>query len=576
MSVLSEEEIEGLRIPLPKRRKMRFIFLIIGTVIILIGALLLLFGIDFEVMISGYNFSLIFDILIMIIGAIVASKYFIAPYDLKENSYGKRELRDLREPVDKTIKFRSLSITRLVAAILFLMVCLITLEIFGTEQGDESKYGSFFSLGGPSYFYAMGIPAFGISFGLFLYFFLSPFKGTFSQSKNFYFFYEKRPACPWLTEIPKKDIEGVRYQNNYLGPKLSWIVLLMPFIGLQLMAAIPLFSSLRGAPDYVFSWTLTICSIIEIIALILLVILPQSYYEIATKDRLYEMWFSPLKRKKKAQFTKEFSEFLGCDMKREGKANKADLKESKDQTELGKDSFSEVNSKHFQLFNLVFGLFLFISAIIMHTQMVLFGPMVYCGALIYGSILLVKAFSHDFSNKKSNSFYFNENDKLFRFKRNFSYKFQYIASNNVEAVRMRKWFRKLDFFDIAMIGWLLIMLTMQQVQGWALADTLLIILDNLISTFFMIIVIVFSILFLCVPIDVVEIKTPTITYRIRNTTKLKEKNLLKKYINNLKSFPKEVRRGEMKKTFYIRIGIILSLIIISVITTTILLITYFI
>ena len=559
MSVLSEEEIEGLRITLPKRRKMRFIFLIVGTVIILLGALLLLFGIDFEVTISGYNLTLIFDILIMIIGGIVASKYFIAPYDLKENSYGKRELRDLREPVDKTIVFRSLSINRLVAAILFLMVVLITLEIFGTAQGDESKYGSFFSLGGPSYFYAMGIPAFGISFGLFLYFFLSPFKGIFSQSKNFYFFYEKRPACPWLTEIPKKDIEGVRYQNNHLGPKLSWIVLLMPFIGLQLMTAIPLFSSLRGAPDYVFSWTLTICSIIEIIALIILVILPQNYYEIATKDRVYEMWFSPLKRKKKAQFTEEFSEFLECDLKKEEK-----------------DSFSDVNSRHFQLFNLAFGLFLFISAIIMHVQMVLFGPMVYWVALIYGTILIVKAFSHDFSNKEGNSFYFNKNDKIFRFNRNFSYKFHYVAGTNVEAVNTRKWFRKLDFFDITMIGWLLILLTMQQVQGWALADTPVIILDNLFSTIFMMVVIVFSILFLCVPIDVVEIKTPTITYRIRNTTKLKEKNLLKKYINNLKSFPKEVRRGEMKKTFYIRIGIILSLIIISVITTTILLITYFI
>ena len=127
-----------------------------------------------------------------------------------------------------------------------------------------------------------------------------------------------------------------------------------------------------------------------------------------------------------------------------------------------------------------------------------------------------------------------------------------------------------------MIGWLLILLTMQQVQGWALADTPVIILDNLFSTIFMMVVIVFSILFLCVPIDVVEIKTPTITYRIRNTMKLKEKNLLKKYINNLKSFPKEVRRGEMKKTFYLRIGIVVSLIIISIITTTILLITYFI
>jgi hypothetical protein len=564
MSVLSEAEIEELRKTDPRRRKLRIISLLIGLVIILIGVVLLLTGTDFGITISGYNISLIVDVLIMIIGAIVASKYFIAPYSLHENAYGKIEERDLREPVDKSIKFRSVSITRLIAAILFLIVCVYTLIVFGTALGDESTYGSFFSLGGPSYFYPMGIPAFGISFGLFLYFFLSLFKGTFSQSKNFYFFYEKRPACPWLTEIPRKDIEAVRYQNNYLGPKLSWIVLLMPFIGLQLMTAIPLFGAHRGAPEYVFSWTLTICSIIEIIALILLVIFPQNYYEIATKDRVYEMWFSPLKRKNKAQFIEEFSEFLGCDIKKEIKSDEET------------DSFSDVNSRHYQLFNVVFGLLLFISAIIMHVYMVLFGPLVYWGALIYGAILLVKSISYDFSNKGGETFHFDENSKMFKFKRNFGFKFHYVSANNVESTKTQKWYRKLDFFDIVFIGWLLIMMTLQQVQGWALADTLVIILDNLLSTFFMIIVLLFIILYLCVPIDVVEFKTETITYRIRITKKLKEKNLLKKYINNLKSFPKEVRRGEMKKTFYLRLGIILSIIVISAIVTTILLITYFI
>ena len=564
MSVLSEAEIEELRKIDPRRRKLRIISLLIGSSIILIGVLLIILGIDFNISISGYNISLIIDVLIMIIGAIVASKYFIAPYSLHENAYGKVEERDLREPVEKSIEFKSISITRVIVAILFLIVCVYTLITFGTATGDDSTYGSFFSLGGPSYFYPMGIPAFGISLGLFLYFFLSLFKGTFSQSKNFYFFYEKRPACPWLTEIPKKDIEAVRYQNNHLGPKLSWIVLLMPFIGLQLMTAIPLFAAHRGAPEYVFSWTLTICSIIEIIALITLVIFPQNYYEIATKDRLYEMWFSPLKRKDKAQFTEEFSEFLGCGMKGELK------------TKNSMKSFSNINSRHFQLFNLVFGLFLFIGAIIMHVQMVLFGPLVYWGSLIYGCILIVRSFSQDFSDKGGDIFGFDENNKLFKFKRKFSFKFHYIMVNNVESVRTQKWFRKLDFFDIAFIGWLLILLTIQQVQGWALTDTLVIILDNLISTIFMIVVILFIIMYSCVPIDVVEFKNETITYRIGITTKMKERNLLRKYIDNLKSFPKDVRIEEMKKTFYLRMGTILSIIFISAIVTSVLLIVYFI
>ncbi|MCP4763841.1 MAG: hypothetical protein GY870_18865, partial [archaeon] len=264
-----------------------------------------LFAIDLGLIIGGYNLTLIVDILIMIIGAIVASKFFIAPYDIKENSYGKRETRDFRESVDNTIKFKSRSISRLVSAILFLIICIFTYITLGTAQGDDSIYGNFFSLGGPSYFYVIGIPSLVISLSLLTSYFLSSFNGNFSESKNFLFFYEKRHGCPWLTEIPKKDIEAVRYQNNHLGPKLGWIALLMPFIGLQLMTGIPLLSSYnhRAAPNYILSLTLIICSIIEIIAIIILVLLPQNYYEIATKDRLYEMWFSPLKRKENVNFT---------------------------------------------------------------------------------------------------------------------------------------------------------------------------------------------------------------------------------------------------------------------------------
>lgn len=67
-----------------KRRKLRFYLLIIGIIIIFLGSLLFLLGIDFNITISGYNLTLFIDILIIIMGANLASKYLIAPYDLKE------------------------------------------------------------------------------------------------------------------------------------------------------------------------------------------------------------------------------------------------------------------------------------------------------------------------------------------------------------------------------------------------------------------------------------------------------------------------------------------------------------
>ncbi|MFX0056957.1 MAG: hypothetical protein ACFE85_14150 [Candidatus Hodarchaeota archaeon] len=560
MSILSEAEIENLKKEHPKKKILRLIFLICGFIIIVLGFILLVIGFDFDFSIEGINVSFIIDILIIVFGMIIASKYFIASYYIRENSLTLKRIRNLREPVDNVLKFFSLSISRLIPALILIIVGIITFKIFGLDVGHEVKYGSAVVLGGPSWFYVTGLPMLGMGFTLLLYFFLSPFHGTFSNSKNFFFFYEIRPGFPWLTEIVRNDIEAVRYQNNHLGPKLGWLVFFMPFIVLQLMTAIPLFGAERAAPEYTLSWVFIIITILEIICLFFLILTPQNYFEIATKDRLYEMWFSPFKLRKQSLFKEEFSEFLGCNFD----TTKTERMEENDNTG---SLFKNVNRTHFQLFSLIFGLFLIITAIIMLTQMVLFGPLVWWIALTYGFILLVKSFCFDFSNRDDSQFYYDNNNKIFKFKRKFSYKFHYVSAFNISHVSVKKWFRKLDFFDIAGVCGLLLFLTIQQTEGWLVADTQNLVIDNLISSFYMIATFVFIFLYLCLPIDVVEFKTPSITYRISITSKLKEKNLIKKYLTNLKNLLSDLREPGMKNTLLIRGGVMGSIIIGSLLYT---------
>ena len=182
-------------------------------------------------------------------------------------------------------------------------------------------------------------------------------------------------------------------------------------------------------------------------------------------------------------------------------------------------------------------------------------------SLIYGFILLIKAFCYDFSNKNGDLFQVDEQNNIFRFKRLFKFKFHYITAFKVKEVKIRKWFRKLDFFDIVGLGGLLIFLTLQQAEGWFLADTPQLISDNIFGTFYMIIVFLFVFFYLCLPIDVIEFITATVTYRINITTKIKKKNLFFKYLYNLKNFPKEIITKDTKRTFSIRIGLIGALII---------------
>ena len=549
MSHLSEEEIDNLKLTHPKKRFLRYIFLSTGLFIILLGCLFTFIGFDFEITLNGFNLSLLINVLLIIFGGIVTSKFFITPYYIRENSLTFKRMRDLREPVERYIKFNSFTLTRLAAALLLIINGIISYLVFGDEVGHEIEFGSAIVLGGPSWFYVTGLPMLIIGFSLLIYFILSPFRGIFSKSKNFFFFYEIRPGFAWLTEIPKKDIEMYRYQNNHTGPKLGWFILMLPFIVLQLMTAIPLFAAERASPEFVLSWTFIILSVLDIIALLILVFFQQNYFEIATNEKLYEMWFSPIKLRKQSQFKRDFSEFLDC---------APNLRDNEDQ---GNNTlFSEVNTTNFQLFKLLFGSFLIVIAIVMLTQMVLFGPLVWWIALMYGLMLLAKALVNDFSKKGGDTFQFNEYSKNFRFKRIFSYKFQYIAANNVGSINVRKWYRKLDFFDIFGISGLLVFLTLQQLEGWLIADTLNLVLDNLISTSLWIAIIIIIVFYLCLPIDVIELKTATITYRIPITLKIKDKKLISKYLNNLKSFSKEVLKPDMKNTFLVRVSAVILLI----------------
>ncbi|MHA1104801.1 MAG: hypothetical protein ACTSPN_03670 [Promethearchaeota archaeon] len=562
MNLLSDQEIESLKEVHPKKKILRTIFLVLGLVFVLIGFLFIILGFDFNIIILDLNFSLVIDIIIILIGMIITSKYFIASYYLRENSIVFKRMRNMREPIDKHIKFNSFAFTRLAAAILLTVAGLLSLLVFGTDIGHEVPYGSAVFLGGPSWFYVTGLPALGFGLGLLLYCFLSLFRGIFSHSKNFYFFYEVRPGFPWLTEVPKKDIEAIRYQNNHLGPKLMWIPAFFPFIVMQLMTAIPLFGAERAAPEYVLSWVFVIISIIEIIALLILVCFQQNYFEIATESRVYEMWFSPIKFKKLSLFKENFSEFLECDV---------DVRKD-EKTNVG--IFQNLNNKHFQMFNLVFGLILVVLSLIMLINMVFFGQLVWWLALIYGFILLLKAFSYDFSDKNGDNFVYSDKSKEFSFRRVFQYKFHYVSARNVEEISTKKWFRKLDAFDIIFISGLLIFMIFQQGYGWGLADSITLIFDNIFSTIILIIITTCIFYYLCFPIDVIEFKTTTIKYRIPVTIKLKYKNIFDKYVKGFAMFLKNNQEKDVKRTFFMRLGA-MSLIIVGVVSYVLIFFLFF-
>ena len=185
MSYLSEEEIENLKLTHPKKRISRYIFLFTGLFIIFLGCLLTFIGFDFEITLNGFNLSLLINVLIIIFGGIITSKFYITPYYLRENSLTIKRMRDLREPIEKFVKFNSITLTRLVGAFLLIFNGIISYLIFGVGVGHKIEFGSAVVLGGPSWFYVTGLPMLIIGLSLLIYFILSPFRGIFSKSLLF-------------------------------------------------------------------------------------------------------------------------------------------------------------------------------------------------------------------------------------------------------------------------------------------------------------------------------------------------------------------------------------------------------
>ncbi|GAH29800.1 unnamed protein product, partial [marine sediment metagenome] len=458
---------------------------------------------------------------------------------------------EVNEKPEKSIRFYSFALSRLIASLLLLIMGFVGLFILtGGLSHHSAPFGQAIVLGGPSYFYTVGLfpSLFGI--GLLLYVMISSFRGVFSNYKNNLYFHEFRPTSPWTTKILKKDIEALRYQNNQLGPKLIWVVLLMPFIVLSFIEGFYLINmyAIPRLENPIQGILLIFSAIMECFALFFLVLTPQHYFEIATKDDLYEMWFEPEKSKIRLKeidpITEDISEVFECSMKKE------------EISEFMKNN--QISTTHRSYTNLILGIFFIATSIVMWNFFILFGTLYWWFAIIFGSILIIRAISQDFSDVNGDLIECNDSDKILKFQRKFRYKFLKIRTYKPTELKLAKQFRKLDFFDVAAIPGLLFFISLQITQSWALATSTILILDSVISTVFMVVVCFLIFIYLCVPLDQVKFKTSTINYYIPVTLKSREKFNFKAVLSK-----------SLKKTFLLRLLFIVIMIVATIIGTSI-------
>ena len=546
-------EIDIIKELYEKPRRLILIILILGAFLLILGFFIIVLSYTVEFIDAGIDFEVAFILgwVLFGFGLFLCIKITIMKIPKPHIvSYYLDKFFEVNEKPEKSIRFYSFAFSRLIASLLFLILGFVDLFILtGGLSHHSAPFGQAIVLGGPSYFYTVGLfpSLFGI--GLFLYVMISSFRGVFSNSKNNLYFHEFRPTSPWTTKIPKRDIEALRYQNNQLGPKLIWVVLLMPFIILSFIEGFYLINmyAIPRLENPIQGILLIFSAIMECFALFFLVLTPQHYFEIATKDDLYEMWFEPEKSKIRLKeidpITEDISEVFEC---------------APDTTKIS-DFMKEnkISSTHRHYTNLILGIFFIATSIAMWNFFIFFGTLYWWFAIIFGSILLIRAISQDFSNINGDLIEYDDSSKILKFYRKFQYKFNFICTYKPTELSIVKQFRKLDFFDISAIPGLLFFISFQLVQSWALATSPVLILDSIISTIFMVVVCILIILYLCIPLNEVEFRTSTISYYIPITLKFREKFNFKSLLSK-----------SLKKTFLLRLLFIVIMVVATIIGTS--------
>jgi len=315
--VLTSTEMEALKLPSPMKLKLRWVYLALGIVGIIASILFYVFAwtADFVVLEMTYdhetfdlNLSILFGSVLLTGSLMIISQVWMNTSQYTENSFylPHPKLSQPREPlkyhgkeaqkgtdVDQ-IQFRHFSTSRLIAAVLMLSMAAINISTFGTLIDTENHIGEWFFLGGPSMFYPMSAFMLLVGIALLLHTVPSTALIRFRKTEHFYTVEEYRILVPWKTEIPIEEIEGIRITNAKTGPKFFWIILMTWNLILCFTDGLHLLTNpfAFGAGLLVGKFYI-ITAVVHLIALGILVLKHQMLLEIITKEKRYDLYFSP-------------------------------------------------------------------------------------------------------------------------------------------------------------------------------------------------------------------------------------------------------------------------------------------
>jgi len=278
-----------------------------------------------------------------------------------------------------SIQFRSFCSSRLIITIPNLILAIFTGIFFGIEL-EESYYGNWLILNGFSLFYPISLFPLIISFGLIIFVFISTKVVNINKTKNFFIITEYRLIGIFQTEISRDEIKVINLENENIGPKYIWCLLILPYVIYIFKLGFPLILN-PFAFGYAFlaGGLYILSGSIMLVSLLILLLKNQYILEIITEDKRYEMQIS----------LPAFSDTI-----RNSIEHLFELDSYKNSTTNFNLKKSELKIDSFY-FRLITGLILFGLGLISDTLRFYAGDLFSYFLYIYSFILIIKAVKED-------------------------------------------------------------------------------------------------------------------------------------------------------------------------------------
>lgn len=482
---INDKIIEELRERSPKKLRLRK-YLLLSGIIGFVGSIIILLFVNAFAGIGLIGFSI----------WLISKFWTLNETLLRQSTYFIPKFQQLRESPIKQVSFFSFSWSRCAALIIFISLIVWNVSVFTLRFGHGGDTGHWWNLGVFSWAYPLSIVPALLGVGLLIYLIISPNRTIIYESEHLFHIYEIRWLAPWLTEIPKSKIEAIRFNNNRNGPQWFYSVALI-FVIMVMNAGFALLEH-PYQTNVLHFIHMFITSLLTLIALILLILFQHNYLEIATDDKLYEMWFdTPFKAKNKIN---EIADFFGLEPK----------------SKQDPDNELQIIGTAKSYYRLVLSLILCFFGIYSIIKMTLIGEFSAYSFLIYGFIIFFKSIKEDFSDRNGIAIIIEKESNILKQKKNFGFIFEYhliknITNNSFNESVCRKYPQKIDAFDIAGINIIVVFIIREWIYELFVYEPIEILINNYLVGILESCILIALILMYIYPIDSIVIDSNTLS-----------------------------------------------------------------